>query len=97
MIFSVYVLREDPDYAIFDTQLGNPPLVGSESSDYDCAAVFECEDNRARIVTDAEKGPFVGVISERPWRLFPPALLCGDFTDREVNIDAPIKCLWPST
>ena len=52
MVFSVYVLRDDPDYAIFDVELYNPP-VGS-AHEYDCAAVFEISGD----VFDLQKGAF---------------------------------------
>ena len=38
-VIAIYVLREDRDYAIFDVQLGNPPVGDPEN--YDCQAAFE--------------------------------------------------------
>ena len=44
MIFSIYVMRGDPDHAIFDRDLAD---LESPMNEFDCAAVFEVQDERA--------------------------------------------------
>ena len=39
MRIAVYVLRDDPDYPIFDIELSDPPV--GEPREYDCTAVFD--------------------------------------------------------
>ena len=41
MTFAIFVLRDDPDFAIFDVEVGNPPV--GKRDEYDCAGVFEVE------------------------------------------------------
>ena len=38
MTFAIFVLRADPDFAIFDVEVGNPPV--GKRDEYDCAGVL---------------------------------------------------------
>ena len=94
MIFSVYVLRDDVDYAVFDHEL--PHLTIGTLEDYDCAGVFQVDAPARRWFGSLEgpnpHGAAVGVIDE--WMLDAQALLFGDFRDQRAGVDAPVKMLW---
>ena len=89
MVFSVYVLRDDPDYAIFDVQLYNPPV--GERHEYDCAAVFDLQ--KGAFFWQQDGSCIIGVIDD--WRLHARQVLCSEFTDRDSGVTVPIKRLWP--
>ena len=92
MRFSIYVLRDDEDFAIFDRNMGDPPV--GEAHEYDCAGVFECEDPGAQIYRTATQDRSVlGLVDE--WRLEAQSILCGDFTDKDSGNTAKITKLWP--
>ena len=98
MIFSIYQLRDDPDWCIFDRELDSPTI--GESSDYDCAGVFEVEAGaevvhvpRPWILSDL-RDPVV-LLKVDSWRLTANAIRSGDFTDKESGQTAQITQLWP--
>ena len=93
MRFSIYVLRSDPDYAIFDRQLADPPIAPID--EYDCAGVFECEDPGARCYWRQDASCHLGVVDE--WMLGAEAILRGEFTDKDSGNTAKITQLWPSS
>ena len=43
MRFSIYTMRENPNFVIFDRQLGSPAF--GEADDYECAGVFKVDGN----------------------------------------------------
>ena len=94
MIFSVYVLRNDPDYCVFDVEVGDPPV--GQRHEYDCAGVFEVDgavfDLQGFAFAYTDNGCILGVIDD--WKLNAQAVLCGDFTDAATKNTAPIKRLW---
>ena len=96
MIFSVYVLQTDPDYAIFDRQLSAPPEGRTE--EFDCAAVFQCEAVSADIRQSAEGDYYLYCVTDTEFRVSAYALLVDDFMDSdrdELSLKAGVKRLWP--
>ena len=97
MRFSIYVLRADPDWAIFDRQIANSPLFEHEGppiaplDEYDCAGVFEVEG--AAFWWHQDGSCRLGVLDE--WMLSAQSVLCGDFTDKDSGNTASITKLWP--
>ena len=98
MIFSIYQLRDDPDMCIFDRELDNPHI--GESSEYDCAGVFQVEVGADIVVsvspwrTEAP-GPTVVLGKLDAWRLTASAIRRGDFTDKDSGQTAHMIQLWP--
>lgn len=91
MIFSIYLLRADPDFAIFDREIGNPEI--GYPDDYDCAGVFEVEVGAS--VYWRQDGSCVLGDFDDEWRLNAQSVLCGDFTDKDSSNTAKITQLWP--
>ena len=91
MIFSIYVLRSDPDFAIFDRALVPPPI--GEEDEYDCAGVFSVDDQGAVFFWANDGTCQLGVVDE--WRLNAQSVLYGDFNDRDSGNRAKITRLWP--
>ena len=101
MRFSIYALRADPDWAIFDQEIAtssplfeherpHPPIAPLD--EYDCAGVFEVEG--AEFWWKPETGSCcLGVLDE--WMLNAQSVLCGDFTDKDSGNTARITQLWP--
>ena len=97
MIFSVYVLRDDPDYVIFDRQLSDPPI--GRAGEYDCAGVFHCGGESADIRRTFEDEFHLYCMTDTGFRVSAYSLLTNDFTDRdkdEVSLKAGVKRLWPN-
>ena len=92
MRFSVYVLRDDPDYAIFDVELLDPR--SGHRIECDCAGVFEVEEGAQFVWNNTERGCGLMVVDE--WVVFPQQILLGDFKDPDTGNVAPIVRLWPS-
>ena len=46
MIFAIYAMRSDPDWMIFDVDVGKPEV--GERKDYDCVAVLYVDDGKAK-------------------------------------------------
>ena len=90
MLFSIYVLREDPDYAIFDRALVPPPI--GEEDEYDRAGFFAVEDQGASFSWTNDGSCHLGVIDE--WMLNAQSVLCGDFTDKRSGNTAKIRKLY---
>ena len=98
MIFSIYQLRDDPDWCIFDRELDNPSI--GESNEYDCAGVFEVEAGADIVVMISpwipeNPGPTFALLKLDAWRLTAGAIRCGDFTDKDSGQTAQITQLWP--
>ena len=91
MIFSIYLLRADPDFAIFDREIGNPEI--GYPNDYDCAGVFEVEVGAS--VYWRQDGSCVLGDFDDEWGLNAQSVLCGDFTDKDSGNTAKITQLWP--
>ena len=97
MIFSIYQLRDDPDWCIFDRELDKPRI--GKSSEYDCAGVFEVEAGAEITVLVSpwipeDPGPTVALLKLDAWRLTAEAIQRGDFTDKDSGQTAQITQLW---
>ena len=96
MLFSVYVLRGDNPYAIFDRELERQPVVNASPEDYDCTGVFECTDPEAKIGPFGKEGGYVICsLTGNPWRVNAQELLMGTFADSFGPIDPLIRRVWP--
>ena len=98
MIFSIYQLREDPDWCIFDRELSNPRI--GEANEYDCAGVFQVEAGAQISVLVSpwipeDPGPTVVLGKLDAWRLTAAAIRRGDFTDKDSGQTAHMMQLWP--
>ena len=103
MTFAIYVLRSDPDFAIFDRALpggGLPPSL-VDQNDWDCAAVFETQDKDAVLCWLADDqgkydpGHVVLCVNDSYMLKSAQAILCGDYTDSNNNgATAKIEVLW---
>ena len=95
MIFSIYVLRGDPEHVLFDRDLVDAEV---SMNAFDCAGVFEVEGEGVHRVEAAfywrqDGSCHLGVIDE--WRLSARSVLRGDFTDKASGNTAKITRLWP--
>ena len=99
-VIAIYVLREDPDYAIFDVELANPPV--GDPEDYDCQAAFEVnvdQDGQPDFAWEHldPRNPKAGyAILLRPdsCRLGAQQMLCNDFQDAGSGVELPVRVLW---
>ena len=101
MRFSIYELRDDPDWCIFDRELDSPRI--GQSSEYDCAGVFEVDDEEGAEVTvlvspwrPFSSGPTVALLKLDAWCLTASAIRHGEYTDPESGQTAQITQLWPT-
>lgn len=106
MKFAVFVLRDDPDVAIFDIALRDTTIKDAETSvivhnrhEYDCVAVFEVSDDRARFHRlPHSEGIIIGIVGE--WAFNAQELLASEAPFREfeggapTGNEAPITRLW---
>ena len=93
MRFSIYVQRDDPDFAIFDRELGSPPV--GVSADYDCTGVFRCVELGVLLLWNQNGFPHCAISVADEWMLGAKSILNGDFTDHRTGNTAKIKKLWP--
>ena len=91
MIFSLYALREDPDYIVFDKQRLVGDVVGTPD-EYDCVGVFEVKNPDAGIMFNERVGWALLLLDE--WRLYPQAILLGDWTDKDSGKTADLVKHW---
>ena len=91
MIFAIFSLRDDPDFAIFDVEVGNPPV--GKRDEYDCAGVFEVEIGGVSSFYKNILGKYV-VCIQGSGELSAQAILSGDLADQLSGNPAPITTLW---
>ena len=89
MRFAIFVLRDDPDFAIFDVEVGNPPV--GKRDEYDCAGVFEVEVGGVSFYKN-ELGYVLCI--EGSGEKGAQAILSGDLADQHSGNPAPINTLW---
>ena len=92
LTFSIYALRDDPDFTIFDRELAHPPV--GEPHEYDCVGVFQVEG--AEIMW--QRYPITlgcKLVAIDEWQLGAQSILCHDWTDRDSGNTAGLTQLWP--
>ena len=99
-VIAIYVLREDPDYAIFDVELGNPSI--GDPEDYDCQAAFEVyvdQDGQPDFAWEHldphnPKGSYAVLLRPNSCRLGAQQMLCNDFQDARSGVELAVRVLW---
>ena len=103
MDFAVYVLKDDPDFAIFDVDLSAGVIVGATREEWTPVAVFSCDDGEGHFYWPADAAgnypPGTEAVFGKLdcWRFVAQELLTGVYVDRDSGQEAPIKCLWRAT
>ena len=100
-VISIYCLRDDPDWLVFDIDLAIEHLSNVTPADMDCCGVFAIEDSIMKTLDYWREDP--RGIHSLAWRkpeeegrvsfnrilLNGQDLMCGDYKG------APVKRLWP--
>ena len=88
MRFAIFTLRDDPDFAIFDVDVGKPPI--GDREDYDCAGVFEVTPAAFYVERDRRV-----LLIDGSGELGAQAILVGNWADQHSGNRAPLTQLWP--